>query len=84
MLRGDRRRQVMRLRDDDVWQIEMRDDCLVFGPETRGLPGEILSSSPETNLKIPMDNRNIRSLNLANSVAIVLFEALRQLNHESR
>lgn len=53
-------------------------DCLVFGPETRGLPEEILHANAETSLKIPMANPNVRSLNLATSVGIVLFEAIRQ------
>ena len=53
-------------------------DCLVFGPETRGLPAEVLASNADRCLTIPMANPNVRSLNLANSVAIVLFEALRQ------
>lgn len=52
-------------------------DFLVFGPETRGLPGEILSLIPGHNLRIPMIS-GLRSLNLSNSVAIVLYEALRQ------
>ena len=52
-------------------------DLLVFGPETRGLPAEILSPNPGRNLRIPM-TPGARSLNLANSVAIVLYEALRQ------
>ena len=53
-------------------------DCLVFGPETRGLPEELLSSCGDTCLTIPMPSGNVRSLNLATSVAIVLYEALRQ------
>ncbi|HKP70115.1 MAG TPA: tRNA (cytidine(34)-2'-O)-methyltransferase [Pyrinomonadaceae bacterium] len=60
------------------WKFE-KDDCLIFGPETRGLPADVLSSNPDRCLKIPMPNTNVRSLNLANSVAIVLFEALRQI-----
>ncbi|NLW47300.1 MAG: tRNA (uridine(34)/cytosine(34)/5-carboxymethylaminomethyluridine(34)-2'-O)-methyltransferase TrmL [Firmicutes bacterium] len=52
-------------------------DSLVFGPETRGLPPEILSLNPEHNIKIPM-YQEARSLNLANSVGIILYEALRQ------
>lgn len=55
------------------------DDCLVFGPETRGLPQAIREASPESCLTIPMQNPNVRSLNLATSVAVVLFEAYRQL-----
>lgn len=54
-------------------------DCLVFGPETRGLPGWLLAENADRCLTIPMPNPNIRSLNLANSVAIVLYEAIRQL-----
>lgn len=55
------------------------DDCLVFGPETRGLPEDILAAKSDHCLTIPMPNPNVRSLNLANSVSIVLYEALRQL-----
>lgn len=54
-------------------------DCLVFGPETRGLPEQILKDNAERCLTIPMANPAVRSLNLATSVGIVLFEALRQL-----
>jgi tRNA (cytidine/uridine-2'-O-)-methyltransferase len=53
------------------------DDAIVFGPETRGLPPAILSINPQHNIKIPM-NTEARSLNLANSVGIILYEALRQ------
>ena len=53
-------------------------DCLVFGRETRGLPEELLRANPDRCLTIPMLNPNVRSLNLATSVAIVLYEALRQ------
>ena len=54
------------------------DDCLVFGRETRGLPKELLRANWGNCLKIPMLNPNVRSLNLATAVGIVLFEALRQ------
>jgi len=54
-------------------------DCLVFGRETRGLPEDLLKANAERCLTIPMPNRSIRSLNLATSVGIVLYEALRQL-----
>jgi tRNA (cytidine/uridine-2'-O-)-methyltransferase len=53
-------------------------DCLVFGRETRGLPEDLLRTNWERCLTIPMPNKNIRSLNLATSVGIVLYEALRQ------
>ncbi len=49
----------------------------LFGKETKGLPENLIFDYPESALTIPM-NENVRSLNLANSVAIVLYEALRQ------
>ena len=59
---------------------EYQDDCFfVFGKETKGLPEELLYNNKEDCIRIPM-NENLRSLNLANSVAIVLYEALRQCN----
>ena len=58
-------------------------DCLIFGRETRGLPEDLLKANWERALTIPMPNENIRSLNLANSVGIVLYEALRQINFQS-
>ncbi|MBQ3112668.1 MAG: tRNA (uridine(34)/cytosine(34)/5-carboxymethylaminomethyluridine(34)-2'-O)-methyltransferase TrmL [Firmicutes bacterium] len=59
-------------------EVEYRaDDFLVFGKETAGLPEELLAANEETCIRIPMAPE-VRSLNLANSVAIVLYEALRQ------
>ncbi len=55
-----------------------RDDFLVFGSETEGLPLPMLKQWSGSILKIPMIQNIERSLNLSNSVAIVLFEALRQ------
>ncbi len=55
-------------------------DCLVFGSETRGLPRELLEANWERALTIPMRSRQVRSLNLATAVAIVVYEALRQLD----
>ena len=53
-------------------------DALLFGPETRGLPADILESlTPEQRLRLPMMAHS-RSLNLANTVAIAVFEAWRQ------
>ncbi|HIS57192.1 MAG: tRNA (cytidine(34)-2'-O)-methyltransferase [Lachnospiraceae bacterium] len=53
-------------------------DCFImFGKESAGIPEEILVDYEDTCVRIPM-NENIRSLNLSNSVAIVLYEALRQ------
>ena len=59
------------------WQFTTA-DCLVFGRETRGLPEELLHANWERCLTIPMLNPQVRSLNLATSVGIVLYEALRQ------
>ena len=53
------------------------DDFLMFGKESAGIPEEILVNYEETCIRIPMMN-DIRSLNLSNSVSIVLYEALRQ------
>lgn len=54
-------------------------DALLFGPETRGLPQQVLDAlPPEQRLVIPMQ-AGVRSLNLSNAVAIVLYEAWRQL-----
>ena len=52
-------------------------DFLVFGKETKGLPEELLMKNEETCLRIPMFSQ-ARSLNLSNSVAVALYEALRQ------
>jgi tRNA (cytidine/uridine-2'-O-)-methyltransferase len=53
-------------------------DCLIFGPETRGLPPPLLAANRERCLRIPVLNPRVRSLNLATAVAVVLYEALRQ------
>ncbi len=57
------------------------DDFIMFGKESAGIPEEILVENEENCIRIPMGN-DIRSLNLSNSVAIVLYEALRQNNFE--
>lgn len=54
------------------------DDYLVFGRETAGLPTALLEADRSRWLRIPMFNAEARSLNLANCVAVVLYEALRQ------
>ncbi|HHD56682.1 MAG TPA: tRNA (uridine(34)/cytosine(34)/5-carboxymethylaminomethyluridine(34)-2'-O)-methyltransferase TrmL, partial [Desulfobulbaceae bacterium] len=53
---------------------------LIFGKETKGLPEEILALYKERCYTIPMQNPNIRSLNLAMSAGIILYEALRQID----
>ena len=58
--------------------VKYEPDCFImFGNESRGIPEEILVKHPDTCIRIPMWG-DIRSLNLANSVAVVLYEALRQ------
>ncbi len=57
------------------------DNCyLMFGKETRGLPEELLIKNPERTVRIPMAT-DIRSLNLSNSVAIGVYEVLRQWDY---
>ena len=59
-------------------------DAFVFGPESRGLPAEILGAVAEQHrIRVPMVPGN-RSLNLSNSVAVVIYEAWRQVGFETR
>lgn len=62
-------------------QIQYREgDAILFGPETRGLPGQVLDQlGAARTIRIPM-KRYSRSLNLSNAVALVLYEGLRQLD----
>lgn len=58
--------------------VKLDEDCfIVFGKETAGLPEELLKANKEWCIRIPM-REGIRSLNLSNSVAIIVYEALRQ------
>jgi len=60
------------------------DDILVFGSETKGLGDEFMGKYDKKQiLKIPMNSPNVRSLNLSNAVSIVLYEALKKINHFS-
>lgn len=69
--RGKRRHDDPRYRDGDAF---------VFGPETRGLPADVLGdAAPEHCIKVPMLGAS-RSLNLSNAVAVVVYEAWRQLS----
>jgi tRNA (cytidine/uridine-2'-O-)-methyltransferase len=62
-------------------EAEYRDgDCLLFGNESKGLPESIKDRFPARTVGIPMPTGNVRSLNLATAVGIVLYEALRQVN----
>ncbi|MBK5143960.1 tRNA (uridine(34)/cytosine(34)/5-carboxymethylaminomethyluridine(34)-2'-O)-methyltransferase TrmL [Budviciaceae bacterium BWR-B9] len=57
-------------------------DYLLFGPETRGLPAEVLDNLPkEQKIRIPMQP-NSRSMNLSNAVSVVVYEAWRQLGYQ--
>ena len=63
-------------------QMEYREnDFIMFGKESAGIPEEILVKYEDTSVRIPMIGE-IRSLNLSNSVAIMLYEALRQQDFE--
>ena len=55
-------------------------DFIVFGKESAGLPDEIRESDPERCIRVPMINTTTRSLNLSNTVSIVVYEALRQMD----
>lgn len=55
-------------------------DMLVFGPESRGLPEDLLTDHEESCIRIPMVDQ-ARSLNLSNAVAIISYEAMRQLDY---
>lgn len=64
-------------------EVEFRDeDMILFGRETAGLPRDFIKANEEKAIRIPMsEDTRLRSLNLSNSVNIILFEALRQLGY---
>ncbi len=62
-------------------EVKYPDNCyLLFGKETKGLPEELLLENPDTCVRIPMQH-DIRSLNLSNSIAIAVYECLRQWDY---
>ena len=64
----------------NIWKIVFQEnDFLLFGKESVGLPKSITEKYPDNCYKVPMYSKNIRSLNLANAAAIVIYEGLRQL-----
>lgn len=66
-----------------LWEVKFRaDDVLLFGPESRGLPDDVLNQDRVTGVRIPMVD-GARSLNLGSSVSVALYEALRQLQSGS-
>lgn len=67
------------------WEQDFEEDCyIIFGSESSGLPQEVMDKYSERFLTIPQFNKNVRCHNLSNSVAIVLYEALRQINYKSK
>lgn len=66
-------------------EVTYEEDCFImFGRETSGLPQFIHDRYKETRIKIPMKtHEDLRSLNLSNAAAIMIYEALRQLNYKS-
>ena len=64
-----------------IYDVEFTEnDFLVFGPETRGLPEDLLKAKGAHSITIPMSEHQ-RSLNLSNSVSITLYEAIRQTGY---
>lgn len=57
-----------------------KDDFILFGRESSGLPDYIREENIDNSIRIPIISTSTRSLNLANSVSIIIYEALRQLN----
>ncbi len=57
----------------------MQEDCLFFGSETKGLPDSFLENVSNCVLRVPLDRSRVRSLNLATTVGVVLYETIRQL-----
>ena len=83
--RGDRRWFAVSTRGRLLYsEVAYRpDDVLLFGPETRGLPANVLATFSEENvLRLPMAGSS-RSLNLANAVAVVVYEGWRQCGFEN-
>ncbi|PTM09469.1 MAG: tRNA (uridine(34)/cytosine(34)/5-carboxymethylaminomethyluridine(34)-2'-O)-methyltransferase TrmL [Bacteroidetes bacterium] len=65
----------------DYYNIPFKDNMfLVFGKESVGLPKQILKDYPEALFKIPLFSEHVRSLNIANAVAIVVYEGVKQIN----
>lgn len=66
--------------EKSFWDVEFKeDDYLVFGPETRGLPEDLMKKDWSKAIKVPMRSDKSRSLNLASTVQTVFYEAFRQL-----
>jgi len=67
--------------EKSFWEVKFKEgDYLVFGPETRGLPEELIKEHYDHSIKVPMRSDKSRSLNLASTAQTVFYEAFRQLN----
>ncbi len=66
---------------DISYEDTTKDYFFIFGRETTGLPKHLLEEHPERGLRLPMNDTHVRSLNLSNTAAIVIYEALRQQNY---
>ena len=65
------------------YQIDFKEGLfIVFGKESVGLPKELIQQNMDKSYKIPILSENVRSLNLANAVAIVAYEGIRQMSHK--
>ncbi|WP_064091842.1 tRNA (uridine(34)/cytosine(34)/5-carboxymethylaminomethyluridine(34)-2'-O)-methyltransferase TrmL [Rossellomorea aquimaris] len=62
------------------YSVDEKDYFFIFGKETSGLPDDVIQNNLDRALRIPM-NENVRSLNLSNTAAILIYEALRQRNY---
>ncbi len=79
--RNDKKLWYLTTKTDQVyWDVKFREgDFLVFGPETKGLPMELMKQDWAQTLTVPMFGEHARSLNLASTVQTVAYEALRQI-----
>ena len=62
----------------DINYADEQDHFFIFGKETTGLPAEFMQAHEEACLRIPMNDEHVRSLNLSNTAALIVYEALRQ------
>lgn len=62
--------------------VSQKDNYFIFGSETDGLPKEFMRAYKENCIRIPMNDEHIRSLNLSNAAAIIIYEALKQQSFE--
>lgn len=66
----------------DLADSSYTDQYFIFGKETTGLPIEFMEDHKERALRLPMNDHHVRSLNLSNTAAIVIYEALRQQDYQ--